>query len=108
MDVDSFCRQTNLLRRAVFGPADGGKGPGRSLADLAGEGRPALICCARTADSARNLWKASSVLKPAVSFLICGEEIRLRDAVICGPGSGAADAGEAASKKEALPEQLVF
>ena len=108
MDVDSFCRKTNLLRRAVFGPSEGGESPMRSLADLAGEGRPALICCARTADSARNLWRAASVLKPSVSFLICGEEIRLRDAVICGPGYGTADTGEAAPKREELPEQLGF
>ncbi len=107
LDAASFCRKTNLLRRPLFSEPDGKEK--QSLADLAGEGRPAVICCAKTADSARNLARAAEVFSPSVSFLLCAENRRLRDAVICAPERSAnSGAGNKKAGKDDFPQQIGF
>lgn len=84
LDAASFCRRTNLLRRPFLSPKGSERGA-RSFTDLIAEGSPALICVARTADSARNLANAAEVFSPSVMMLLVAEDRRLRDAVICRP-----------------------
>ena len=113
LDGASFCRRTNLLRRPVLpGQAEDG-GNRRSFTDLIAEGNPAVVCAAKTADSARNLARAAEVFRPSISILLCFEEKRLRDAVICRPerGTGRRKGSSRGSKDgdpEGLQEQLRF
>jgi len=85
LDGASFCRRTNLLRRPVLPGEQGSEEGARSFTDLIAEGNPAVVCAAKTADSARNLAKAAEIFHPSLSVLLCAEEKRLRDAVICRP-----------------------
>ncbi|MBE6726596.1 MAG: hypothetical protein E7576_15610 [Ruminococcaceae bacterium] len=115
LDSASFCRRTNLLRRPVLPAREGGKDCGCSFTDLIAEGNPAVVCAAKTADAVRNLARAAEIFKPSVSLLLCPEEKRLRDAVICRPereagrknrgGRGGSSKGQ---DPEGLQEQLRF
>ena len=103
MDAASFCRRTNLLRRALLGGENGS----RSFTDLIAEGKPVLVISARTADSARNIARAAEVFDPCLTMMICAENKRLRDAVIVRPEQKAGRT-KASGGKQDFPEQLRF
>ncbi|MBQ3638719.1 MAG: hypothetical protein II953_10185 [Clostridia bacterium] len=99
LDLASFCRRMNLLQRPVFSG-------GRSFADLIAEGEPAVLCSSRSADGARNLWRAAQIFSPALSFLFCSGPRRIRDAVI---SQAESPRGKAKKQEDApAPEQISF
>lgn len=104
LDAASFCRKTNLLRRALLG---GEVGP-RSFTDLIAEGKPVLVISARTADSARNIARAAEVFDPCLTMMLCTEGKQLRDAVIVRPERKAGRAKSGGGKQEDFPEQIRF
>lgn len=87
---DSFCRNTNLLRR------DGENG---SLCALLARAHPAVLASSETVDGARTLARLGETFAPTATVLFAGEVRRLRDAVLYCPEDDGA---------RVIPEQLTM